>query len=114
MTALGWNPRRDWLFLRGNRSNQFLQLAVREPALVGVAGIAEAFRQWPALHPVLTPPPGMRWLNNVAVVHFQRIPRFVFRDQHFMQLFSGTNSDGLDLAPRRNRLRQVNQPHTGN
>ena len=48
LMALGWNPRRNRLFLGRCGRNQFLQFAVRKPAVVGIAGVAESFRQRPA------------------------------------------------------------------
>ena len=77
-TGLGRYAGRHSLFFRRRRRNEILQFAVREPTLVGVAGVAESFGQRPSLHPVFTPPPRMRWLNDVAIFHFERISRFVF------------------------------------
>ena len=39
------------------RCDQFLQFAIREPAFIGVAGIAKSFGQRRAVHPVFAPPP---------------------------------------------------------
>src|SRR5271157_5681347 len=77
MTILGWNPRGRRLFLGHGRRDQFLQLPVRQPAVVAVTGVAESLRQRPGVHPVLAPPPGMRRLDDVAIFDLQGIPRLV-------------------------------------
>src|SRR5208337_1704657 len=99
--------------LRGARFRRYqpLQLTPRQPAFVRVARITEALRQRLGVHPVFRFPPRMRRLNHVHVFGFERLPRLVFRDQHFMQLLSGTNSDGLHLASGSDGLCQVQQPH---
>src|SRR5260370_14396303 len=101
--------------LRGTRfrRHQFFQFRARQPAFVGVARITESFAQRLGIHPVFRLPPRMRRLNHVHVLGFERVPRLVFRDQHFMQLLSGTNPDGLHLASGRDRLCQIQQPHAG-
>src|ERR1035441_508768 len=114
MAVLGWNSRRDWLFLGRGWRNQFLQFTPREPAVIGLAGIPESFWQRPPVHPVPALPPRMRWLNDGPVLNLERIPRLIFRDQHFVQLFSRPNPDRLDFTSRRNRLREIHEPHAGN
>ena len=59
-------------------------------------------------------PPRVRRLNDVAVFDFKSVARFVLRHQHFVQLFAGPDSDGLDLASRRNGFRKIYEPHAGN
>src|ERR1700690_3839180 len=83
---------REWL---GFRRDQLLQFTPRKPLLICVARISESLRQRPRTHPVLRLPPGMRRLNDKHFVGGERLPRLVLRDEHFMQLFSGTDSDIL-------------------
>src|SRR5580658_1727650 len=92
---------------------QFFQFAPRQPALIRVARIAEAFHQRFGVHPVFRLPPRMRRLNHVHIFGLQRLPRLVFRDQHFVQLLSRTNPDVFHLASGSNGLRQIQQPHAG-
>src|SRR5713101_1707003 len=106
--------RRNRLRSAGFRRYQLFQLPPRQPPIIGVARIAEAFRQRLGVDPVFRLPPRMRRLNHEHIFGFERLPRLVLRNQHLVQLLSRTNPDVLHLASESDGLRQVHQPHAGN
>src|ERR1039458_5897927 len=61
--------------------------------------------------PVFLFPPRMSRLNYITIVQFQSASGFIFGDQHFVQLFAGTDSDVVHAATRSNRFSHVGQFH---
>src|SRR5208282_5028407 len=112
--ALMSGRRRNRLGSAGFRRHELLQFPPRQPALVGIARITEAFGKRLTIHPVFRLPPRMRRLNHIHIFCLKRLPRLVFRDQHLVQLLSRTNPDVLHLAAGSNGLGQVQQSHAGN
>src|SRR5207249_3073217 len=55
----------------------------------------------------------MRRLDHEHVAGLERIARFVFRQQHFVQLFSRPDADAVNLAVRTDRLGHIEQLHAG-
>src|ERR1017187_1351155 len=65
---------RNRLRSAGFRRHQFFQLTPRQPALVGVARITEAFRKRLGVGPIFRFPPRMRRLNHEHIFSLERLP----------------------------------------
>src|SRR5579872_5577995 len=94
--------------------DQLAQFFTREALRIVVAAVPESGRQRPSLFPILLAPPRMCRLNYVHVFHFQCVTRFIFRQQDFVQFFTGANTDVLNLTAWGERFRHLKQAHAGN
>src|SRR5271168_2264303 len=94
--------------------NQLLQLTVGEPTRVGVARVAEAFRQRAAVDPILAAPPRVRRLDHVHALDLHGVASLIFGNQHFVQLLSRADADHLDLTTGRDGFSQVDHSHARN
>ena len=91
--------------------DQLAQFLHRQPLCVVIAGVAEAVGQTASRPPGAILPERVQRLDDEHIVELEGLPRFVFGQEDFVQLFAGADADGFDLALGRDRFDQIHDLH---